>query len=46
MFSQTLVTYLPRKSKQESQRKVGDTSAVVGRKWKQDDGGGDVVETK
>jgi hypothetical protein len=46
MFSQTLVAYLSGKSKQESQRKVDDTSAVVGRKWKQDDGGGDVAETK
>lgn len=34
------------KSKQANQRKVSDTSAVVGRKWNQDDGGADVAETK
>jgi hypothetical protein len=46
MFSQMSVVYLSRKSKQASQPKVDDTSAVVGMKWKQDDRGGDVVETK
>jgi hypothetical protein len=40
MFLQTLVVY------QANQRKASDTSAVVGRKWKQDDGGADVTETK
>lgn len=46
MFSQTLVEYLSTKNKQESQRKVDDTRAVVGTKWKQHDGGGDATETK